>query len=177
MEDMIREGLSTLNQSVLASSLQTAANLSVLPSMVSSLVSDLTEAVEMRIRAAFDMHSLSREMAAKEGTSTGPSSFGYKSRARTEPTNVTLPQWTSTLWSRLQTLIQDMADCCIKVYMLQNVLEMKRDQNQQTFLRVCLETLENKPSLIFWTTLATTFEAQSKDLIKGAAFSSVLRWS
>jgi hypothetical protein len=118
MEDMVREGLTSLSQDMLASSLQTAANLSVLPSMVSSLVSDLTEAVEMRIRATFDMHSLAREMAAKEGNSAGPSSFVYKSRARTEPTSVTLPQWTSALWTRLQLLINDMADCCIKASLI-----------------------------------------------------------
>lgn len=39
----------------------------------------------------------------------------YKSRVRTEPTNVTAPQWTAALWVRLGSLIEEMADCCIKV--------------------------------------------------------------
>lgn len=50
---------------MLASSLQTAHNLIVLPDLVSSLVVDLTEAVQMRIRASFDMSSLAREMGGK----------------------------------------------------------------------------------------------------------------
>ena len=53
------------NQDLLASSLQTAFNLSVLPSLVSSLVADLTEAVQQRIKASFDMASLAREMNGK----------------------------------------------------------------------------------------------------------------
>ena len=39
----------------------------------------------------------------------------YRSRIRTEPTNVTAPQWSTALWVRLETMFQEMADCCIKV--------------------------------------------------------------
>jgi hypothetical protein len=34
---------------------------------------------------------------------------------RTEPTNITAPQWTNALWSRLEQMIEEMAGCCIKV--------------------------------------------------------------
>ena len=51
----------------------------------------------------------------------------YKSRVRTEPTNVTAPQWTAALWGSLESLIEEMADCCIKVYTLEKVLRLKRD--------------------------------------------------
>ena len=40
----------------------------------------------------------------------------YRSRVRTEPTNVTAPQWSAALWTRLEAMFQEMADCCIKVY-------------------------------------------------------------
>jgi hypothetical protein len=39
----------------------------------------------------------------------------YRSRVRTEPTNATAPQWSAALWARLETMFQEMADCCIKV--------------------------------------------------------------
>ena len=82
MENMVMTGLSTLvcplspplsacskfevaqNQSLLASSLQTAFNLRVLPQLVQSLVVDLTDAVEGRIRFAFDLSKLTKEAAA-----------------------------------------------------------------------------------------------------------------
>jgi hypothetical protein len=39
----------------------------------------------------------------------------YRSRVRTEPTNVTAPQFTAALWTRLEIMIEEMADCCVKV--------------------------------------------------------------
>lgn len=65
MEAMVFEGLSGLNQPILASSLQTAFNLGLLPSLVRSLLSDLTDAVETRIKKTFDTTHLAREAGLK----------------------------------------------------------------------------------------------------------------
>lgn len=51
-----------------------------------------------------------------EDTNTSSPSLGYKSRVRTEPTNLTAPQWTTVMWTRLESLIEDLASCCIKVH-------------------------------------------------------------
>jgi len=119
------------NQSLLASSLQTAYNLRALPSLVQRLLRDLCDAIEERIRNAFDLSLISKEFISKgmeshkyflsllmvSRSESAPSSQGllYKSRVRTEPTNITAPQWTAALWARLETLIEEMATCCIKV--------------------------------------------------------------
>jgi hypothetical protein len=50
---------------LLASSLQTAHNLRVLPTLVHSLVTELSAAVESRIRSAFDMALISKDALAK----------------------------------------------------------------------------------------------------------------
>ena len=50
---------------MLASSLQTAHNLRVLPELVQNLVSDLSDAVEDRIRSAFDLSRISKDIMAK----------------------------------------------------------------------------------------------------------------
>lgn len=55
------------NQGLLASSLQTAYNLSVLPSVVTSLVQDLIEAIESRIKSCFDVQALSRDALTRAG--------------------------------------------------------------------------------------------------------------
>ena len=136
---------------MLASSLQTAHNLRVLPDLVQSLLSDLTDAVEQRIKLAFDISQISKEINAKgeflslplansrltcpsSHIEQIPSSHGllYKSRVRTEPTNVTAPQWTAALWARLSSLVGELADCCIKVYTLEKVLQQKKDTVTQT---------------------------------------------
>ena len=50
---------------MLASSLQTAHNLRVLPDLVQNLVSDLSDAVEGRIRYAFDLTRIAKEVLPK----------------------------------------------------------------------------------------------------------------
>ena len=200
MEIMIRRGLQSLvrsgcleigsvslriglqNQGLLASSLQTAYNLSVLPSLVSSLVQDL-----------IDVAALSRDAAARAGeqvpSNNASSSVFYKSRARTEPTNSNLPHFQAALWTRLEGLIEDMAGCCIKVYVLERVLVLKRDPlGQGTFLDDALtvrrlivhveptigllgsQTLEHKPTFTFWTTLSQSFETHAKEAGRQSSF-------
>lgn len=39
----------------------------------------------------------------------------YKSRVRTEPTNITAPQFVAALWTRIESLVEEMSGCCIKV--------------------------------------------------------------
>lgn len=56
------------NQSLLASSLQTAHNLRVLPDLVHNLVMDLSDAVDGRIRYAFDLTRIAKEVTAKGET-------------------------------------------------------------------------------------------------------------
>lgn len=63
----------------------------------------------------------------------------YKSRSsslRTEPTASTLPQWQSTFWDRLERLVIDeVGNACVRVYALEKVLRVKRDQvSQESFL-------------------------------------------
>jgi hypothetical protein len=53
------------NQSVLAAALQTAFNLRIMPSVVQSLLLDLTEAVDARIKSAFDVSRIAKEISGK----------------------------------------------------------------------------------------------------------------
>lgn len=86
METLVLSGLETLvsvhaitrilllirrlkDRSALASSLQTAHNLRVLPELVQSLVIGLSDSINERIRYAFDTARISREMVGK-GTRT-----------------------------------------------------------------------------------------------------------
>ncbi|KAF8441587.1 hypothetical protein L210DRAFT_3644853 [Boletus edulis BED1] len=57
----------SLDQSLLASSLQTAYNLRTLPTLVAGLVRDLSEAVEERIRNTFDLSRISKGIVANGG--------------------------------------------------------------------------------------------------------------
>ncbi|RDX50077.1 hypothetical protein OH76DRAFT_1437882 [Lentinus brumalis] len=170
MEAMVITGLATLNQSLLASSLQTAHNLRVLPDLVQNLITELSDAVESRIRSAFDLSRISKDIMAKEPNSIGQGLL-YKSRVRTEPTSVTAPQWTAALWASLESLIEEMADCCVKVYTLEKVLKVKRDPvTDVVFLDEAMKVLENRPSTTFWASLGRSLEKNARDAAKGSTF-------
>ncbi|KAG9098973.1 hypothetical protein FS749_002432 [Ceratobasidium sp. UAMH 11750] len=170
MEAMIVEGLSSLNQSALAAALQTAFNLRMMPNVVQSLLLDLTEAVDARIKSAFDVSRIAKEIAGKEPPQPS-AGLMYRSRVRTEPTNITAPQWTSALWNRLEQMIEEMAGCCIKVYNLEKVLKLKKDPvTQASFLEEAMTVLENKPTSTFWGALARSLDKHSKDASKASTF-------
>ncbi|SCV73732.1 BQ2448_6162 [Microbotryum intermedium] len=172
MESTVQRGLSELDHPLLASSLQTAHNLSVLPQLVDALLASLNDVVSREVRRAFDMVSLAKEINAKDPSqSSGPTSFVYKSRARTEPTTVTLPLWQSALWARMETLVSEMGAICIKVYTLEKVLKLKLDQMTQTsFLDEAMTALDDRPSAMFWSTFASTLEQHTKETARSSTF-------
>ncbi|KAG8921026.1 hypothetical protein FRC01_000475 [Tulasnella sp. 417] len=169
MENMLQDGLQNLNRSLLASALQTAHNLRVLPQLVQDVVDEIAETVESRIKYAFDLASIAKE-ATKDAPTTA-ASLMYRSRVRTEPTNVTIPQWTNALWTRLEGLIEDLASNCIKIYTLEKVLKLKRDSASKVpFLEEALKVLDSKPSSTFWMTAARCLETNAKESAKGSTF-------
>jgi hypothetical protein len=149
------------NQPLLSTSLQTAYNMRLLPQLVQNLLADLNDAVESRIAKAFDMTSIGKEVAARgksvgaltekglmdetitriaEQQSHTPASAASsllyrttrgKHGAETAPSNQTIGTWTQVLWKRMDMLIEDISQCCIKVYTLEKVLRRKRDAATQ----------------------------------------------
>ncbi|KAK4050211.1 hypothetical protein OIO90_005193 [Microbotryomycetes sp. JL221] len=163
MESDVQQGLDQLNNSILASSLQTAHNLSVLPALVEALVASLTDSVSRKVKAIFDMASIAREVGHKE-TTNAAAAFVYKSRTRNEPTTATMPAWSTALWTRLESTMTE-------IYTMEKVLKLKRDQtSQQTFLDEAMSVLENKPSLLFWHSLSASLENVTRDIVKTSPF-------
>ncbi|KAG9316298.1 hypothetical protein JVU11DRAFT_2329 [Chiua virens] len=170
MEAMVLQGLASLNQSLLASSLQTAYNLRTLPTLVEGLVRDLSEAVEERIQNTFDLSRISKEITTKEPPQASQGLL-YKSRVRTEPTNITAPQFAAALWTRLESLVEEMSRCCIKVYTLEKVLDLKKDPlSGISFLDEALKAIDNKPSAVFSASLGKSLEKYARDAARGSSF-------
>ncbi|KAI7940977.1 hypothetical protein MJO28_013262 [Puccinia striiformis f. sp. tritici] len=172
MSKILNQGLVQLDRPMLSSSFQTAYNLSILDRSVGSLIFDLTDLISKKIKLAFDLNALAKEAGANDPQPT--SSFGYKSRARTEPTPSTLPHWTSTLWTRLEGMIDDLSTSCVKVYTLEKVLEWKKDPiTGLPFLEVVTSTgsmLEERPSTVFWTTLSSALSKETRETLRTSNF-------
>jgi ABC-type phosphate transport system auxiliary subunit len=64
MTRILNQGLVQLDRSMLSSSFQTAYNLSILDRSVGSMIFELTELINKRIKLAFDLNSLAREAGA-----------------------------------------------------------------------------------------------------------------
>ncbi|TKA56576.1 hypothetical protein B0A53_01768 [Rhodotorula sp. CCFEE 5036] len=185
METSVQRALETLDQPLLASSLQTAHNLSVLPQLVDNLVQDVCDKlVQERVTDAFDMAAVAKAVAGHKDAPTTTTTttnaaaavaFMYKSRSsslRTEPTASTLPQWQSTFWDRLERLVIDeVGNACVRVYALEKVLRVKRDQvSQESFLDEALTVLDNKPSALFWTSLTRALELHTRETARTSTF-------
>ncbi len=116
----------------------------------------------------------------------------YRSRVRTEPTNLTVPQYTAALWSRLENMIEEMAGCCDKVYTLEKVLKIKKDtvthvvfldETMKVVLRhspfrahlTKYQLLENTPSVSFWTSLSRSLEKHARDASKSKCVGKLVR--
>jgi hypothetical protein len=103
-----------------------------------------------RIKSTFDLRELSLLITSSTPSSPSIASASlfattsllssstatlYKSRSRIEPTNLNLSQYNYLLWNRIETLVKDLGECCIKVYNLEKVLRFKKDGNSgETFL-------------------------------------------
>ncbi|WVQ85258.1 hypothetical protein IAT38_007423 [Cryptococcus sp. DSM 104549] len=172
MEGMVVTGLQDLNQTLLSSSLQTAHNLRLLPDLVANLLADLNDAVTLRVTKAFDSSAIGKEVAAQDNSSSHSAlKFPGRGRPSTEPTSANAQLWVNVLWKRLERVIEDVANCCIKVYTLEKVLRVKKDAvTQVEFLDEVMKKLDEKPSFTFWTTLAKAFEAQTKEAARSSSW-------
>ncbi|KDN52266.1 hypothetical protein K437DRAFT_254453 [Tilletiaria anomala UBC 951] len=195
MEDIVVQGLKELSIPLLSASLATALNLGGLPELVQDLLADLTDVVRERTRAAFDVATLAREAAAASGKAAAVGrSYAPRSTAGAAGTRAEQDaRYAALLWRRMQTLlVHEMSAVCKKVYTLEKVLRLKTstspadtsgvDQqdehgeargagadNGKTLLEDAMAVLEDKPSLLFWRTLAESFERESGAAMQASA--------
>lgn len=175
MEDMIVSGLRDLSPLMLSSSLQTAFNLGMLPTLVQDLLNDLTEVVKQRTAAAFDLDSISRQLNLPLPTLDAPTMPSYSAyrggRRATNNTNEeelrqlhrqTQQTWCDAIWTKLESLIvTEMGAVCSKVYLLEKVLKLKSDTESGTnLLTAALEVLGDRPTYTFWLTFAQSLQEQ-----------------
>ncbi|KAG2028524.1 hypothetical protein BDR03DRAFT_1019686 [Suillus americanus] len=147
MESMIMTGLSTLRTTYIHSRRSYRA------------YRETSDAVEERIRNAFDLSRISKEVVSKANVP-----FSYISRVCEQDQR-------TSIGARLESLIEEMAACCIKVYTLEKILKLKKDPiTQRSFLDDVMKVLENQPSSAFWTSLGRSLEKYARDAAKGSTF-------
>lgn len=167
MEDLVVSGLRDLSPSVLNDSLQTALNLGTLSSLVSDLLADLTDVIRNRVQTAFDTTALQNDLGLHTRWASAKTKYTHYMRRGNVPEESSVEQ-VEAVWKRLEVLLlHDMVTVCKKVSILEKVLKFKH-RGPRTLLDDVLSALGEKPSLIFWKTVADAFEEHA-----GAAMTEI----
>ncbi|PFX29947.1 Conserved oligomeric Golgi complex subunit 5 [Stylophora pistillata] len=115
---MLSQGMTTQNQTQVATALQVFYNLGSLVSKVNEVVDKVRENLINSVKEALDPNTLS-QMQPNAGT-------GGPGRAAM-PTPGNTAAWRATLWTRLEQLMDSIYSACGQVHHLQKVLAKKRD--------------------------------------------------
>ncbi|KAF9285229.1 Conserved oligomeric Golgi complex subunit [Mortierella antarctica] len=138
---MLQDGMSSQNQAQVGSALQVFYSLKGLDIKIMAITTNLNSKLHSQIKHAVDIQSLQKE--AKEAGMNNSAGFigGGVRRRDGEPSVGATALWTSILWKRMEKLMDDMYNGCVKIYLLERVLARKRDPlTQVSFLEVVTNT-------------------------------------
>ncbi|KAG2203028.1 hypothetical protein INT47_013244 [Mucor saturninus] len=160
---LLLEGIESQNQAKMAAGLQVFYNLKQMGSRVAEITQQRLNNLIDEIKRVVDMQSLQKELA---NTSSNVR------RLNEPPIGNNQKQWAAAIWTRMESLMKDMSDHCIKVYSLEKVLELKKDPlTHVSFLEEVAKSLD-ATSLVsyFWRVLSANFEKELKDATKISSF-------
>ncbi|KAG0303672.1 Conserved oligomeric Golgi complex subunit [Linnemannia gamsii] len=167
---MLQEGMSSQNQAQVGSALQVFYSLKRLDLKVVAITSLLSNRLHAQIKQAVDIQSLQRE-AKESGMNSAGFVGGGVRRNNGEPSVGAAALWTSILWKRMEKLMDDMYNGCVKVYLLERVLARKRDPlSQISFLDVISSSMDGNMVHRFWQSLSVQFEQELKASARSSQF-------
>ncbi|CAG8537647.1 4025_t:CDS:10 [Acaulospora morrowiae] len=163
---MLQEGINSQNEEEIKISLQIFNELHDVGERVSKYVDDVSEKLLIQIKNAIDVASLQKETKDAGNTSTkGIRWLG------TEPLMGMNVAWTSTLWRRMEVLMDEICESCCKIYILEKVLSGERDSTTGlSYLDDVNNVLDGGLIQHFWKLLSLNFGKELKEATKGFAF-------
>lgn len=166
-QTLLKEGIETQNQAKMASALQVFYNMKQMGNRVQEMIQHMLDNLIQEIKRVVDMQSLQKEI----GGGSASTGTGNVRRANNEPV-MNQKQFATAIWNRMETLMRNMSDQCIKVYSLEKVLELKKDAlTHVSFLCEVAKVLD-ATSLVsyFWRVLSASFEKELKDATRVSSF-------
>ncbi|KAI7888110.1 Golgi transport complex subunit 5-domain-containing protein [Mucor mucedo] len=161
---LLLEGIESQNQAKMAAGLQVFYNLKQMGSRVAEITQQRLNNLIDEIKRVVDMQSLQKELANTASSNVR--------RLNEPPIGNNQKQWAAAIWTRMESLMKNMSDHCIKVYSLEKVLELKKDPlTHVSFLEEVAKSLD-ATSLVsyFWRVLSANFEKELKDATKISTF-------
>lgn len=125
---LLKEGIATQNQAKMASGLQVFYNMKQMGDRVQDMTQSMLDELITEIKRVVDMQSHQKEIKPTNSSSQVSSPAMSVRRTNTDPTiGHNQNQWAATVWMRMEALMTNMSDQCVKVYSLEKVLEIKKD--------------------------------------------------
>ncbi|KAG0302021.1 Conserved oligomeric Golgi complex subunit [Dissophora globulifera] len=168
---MLQEGMSAQNQAQVGSALQVFYSLKRLDLKIVAMTSYLSNRLHSQIKQTVDIQSIQKE--AKELGMNSSSGFGGGGVRRNngEPSVGAAPLWTSILWKRMEKIMDEMYNGCIKIYLLERVLARKRDPlTQISFLEIVSSSMDGNMVHRFWQSLSAHLELELKAAARSSQF-------
>ncbi|KAF9387697.1 Conserved oligomeric Golgi complex subunit [Podila verticillata] len=168
---MLQDGMSSQNQAQVGSALQVFYSLKGLDIKIMAITANLSSKLHSQIKHAVDIQSLQKE-AKEAGVNNSAGFIGGGVRRRDgEPSVGAAALWTSILWKRMEKLMDDMYNGCVKIYLLERVLARKRDPlTQVSFLEVVTNSMDGNIIHRFWQSLSLHLEQELRASARSSQF-------
>lgn len=121
---LLKEGIATQNQAKMAAGLQVFYNMKQMGDRVQDMTQSMLDGLIKEIKRVVDMQSIQKEI---KSSSPGQMSSPNMSVRRDPVIGHNQKQWAAAVWTRMEVLMTNMSDQCVKVYSLEKVLEIKKD--------------------------------------------------
>ncbi|KAG2171368.1 hypothetical protein INT43_009029 [Umbelopsis isabellina] len=165
---VLQHGIDTQNQAEIAVGLQVFYNLKYMAQKANEIVNVIIEDVVKNIKHVVNMQSIQKEVKGLM-----PASNAGPRRVNNEPTFGNQAVWAQTVWGRIEKLVDVFSDSCIKIKVLERVLDIKRDPiTHVPFLDEVVKLMEDGSSLVnhFWRVLSVNFEREIREATKASVF-------
>ncbi|KAG0048568.1 Conserved oligomeric Golgi complex subunit [Gryganskiella cystojenkinii] len=167
---ILQEGVAAQNQAQVGSALQVFYSLKGLDIKVLAITSNLSSNLHTQIKQALDIQSLQKE-AKESGMNASGFVGGGVRRNNGEPSVGAAALWTSILWKRMERLVDEMYNGCVKIYLLERVLARKRDPlTQISFLEIVSNSMDGNMVHRFWQSLSAHLEQELKASARSSQF-------
>ncbi|CEP16124.1 hypothetical protein [Parasitella parasitica] len=168
---LLKEGIESQNQAKMASGLQVFHNMKQMGDRVQTITQTMLNGLIQEIKRVIDMQSIQNELR-QAGQQQQLASPTMSVRGTGSSSGINQKQLATAVWSRMDSLMKQMSDQCVKIYSLEKVLEIKKDAlTHVSFLDEVSKTLDaNSLVSYFWRVLSANFEQELKSAAKASTF-------
>lgn len=124
---LLKDGIETQNQTKMASGLQVFYNMKQMGDRVQTIVQSMLDGLLEQIKKVVDLPDVQAELRKGMAVQQAVSSPTLATRKLNNEINLNQKDIAAAVWTRMEKLMQNMSDQCIKIYSLEKVLDLKKD--------------------------------------------------